>query len=77
MSEDKNVFEEVSEIRMIIDRLEDEIISINSKLKYLDIDRFNGIIEKIKEKQENLEVIREKEEKLKNVYVKLNTMINL
>ncbi len=76
MNEDKDVFDEVSEIRMIIDRLEDEIISINSKLKYFDIDRFNGIIEKIKEKQENLEVIREKEEKLQNVYVKLNTMIN-
>ena len=76
MSENKDIFDEVSEIRMIIDRLEDEIISINSKLKYLDIDSFNRIIDKIRKKEEALEVIREKEEKLQNVYLKLNNMIN-
>jgi NADH/NAD ratio-sensing transcriptional regulator Rex len=76
IEEERNLCEEVTEIKQIVDRIEDELISINTILRFLDVNRFNELIDKIRENQENLEIIKEKEEKLQNVYNALRIMIN-
>ncbi len=77
MSEnERDILEKIEEIKQISNRIEDELTSINITLKFLDIDQFNDLVEKIKEKKEELGVIKDKEEKLQNVYDKLIVMIN-